>query len=41
VKYALSLLGRMDDRVRLPLVGITDTTKTAIRGALAHAGLIN
>src|SRR5690606_20023452 len=41
VKYALSLLGRMDDRVRLPLVGISDTTKTAIRGAMAHAGLIN
>jgi 4-hydroxy-tetrahydrodipicolinate synthase len=41
VKYALSLLGRMDDRVRLPLVGISDTTKTAIRSAMAHAGLIN
>jgi 4-hydroxy-tetrahydrodipicolinate synthase len=41
VKYALSLLGRMEDRVRLPLVGISDTTKTAIRGAMAHAGLIN
>ncbi|MCX5493566.1 4-hydroxy-tetrahydrodipicolinate synthase [Kaistia dalseonensis] len=41
VKYALSVLGRMEDRVRLPLVGITEPTKTAIRSALVHAGLTN
>ncbi|MBN9025714.1 MAG: 4-hydroxy-tetrahydrodipicolinate synthase [Rhizobiales bacterium] len=41
VKYALSLLGRMEDRVRLPLVGITESTKTIIRSAMAHAGLVN
>ena len=41
VKYALSLLGRMEDRVRLPLVGTTESTKTIIRSAMAHAGLVN
>ena len=41
VKYALSLLGKMEDRVRLPLVGITESTKTTIRSAMAHAGLVN
>ncbi|MFI5410769.1 4-hydroxy-tetrahydrodipicolinate synthase [Kaistia sp. UC242_56] len=41
VKYALSLLGKMEDRVRLPLVGITESTKTIIRSAMAHAGLVN
>ncbi len=40
-KYALSVLSRMEDEVRLPLVGITEQTKTAIRAALVHAGLTN
>ncbi|MBZ9935422.1 4-hydroxy-tetrahydrodipicolinate synthase [Mesorhizobium sp. BR1-1-16] len=40
-KYALSVLSQMEDDVRLPLVGITEPTKTAIRAALVHAGLTN
>ncbi len=40
-KYALSLLGRMSDELRLPLVGPSDTTKAEIRDAMRHAGLIN
>ncbi len=40
-KYGLSLLGRCTEEVRLPLVGLSDGTKTAIRDAMMHAGLIN
>ena len=40
-KYGLSLLGRCSDEVRLPLVGLTDGTKAAIRSAMIHAGLLN
>ena len=41
VKYALSLLGRCAETVRPPLVAITEKTKTAVRDAMVHAGLIN
>ena len=40
-KYGLSLLGKCSDEVRLPLVGVSDTTKSAIRDAMMYAGLIN
>lgn len=40
-KYGLSLLGKGNEEVRLPLVGLTDGTKAAIRAAMVHAGLIN
>ncbi len=40
VKYALSLLGRMSNELRLPLVPITESTQTAIRAAMEHAGLL-
>jgi len=40
-KYGLSLLGKCRDEVRLPLVGLTDPTKDAIRAAMVHAGLIS
>ena len=40
-KYALSVLGRCADTVRLPMVPIGDKTKAAVREALVHAGLIN
>ena len=40
-KYALSLLGKCEDTVRLPMVGIADKTKAAVREAMVHAGLIN
>jgi 4-hydroxy-tetrahydrodipicolinate synthase len=40
-KYALSVLGRMSDEVRLPLMPATEPTRGAIRSAMVHAGLIN
>lgn len=40
-KYALSLLGKCDTEVRLPLVGLTDGTKARIKAAMIHAGLIS
>jgi len=40
-KYGMSLLGKCSEDVRLPMVGITDGTKAAIRAAMVHAGLIN
>jgi 4-hydroxy-tetrahydrodipicolinate synthase len=39
-KYALSVLGLCSDEVRLPLVGLTDGTKTRIQAAMRHAGII-
>jgi 4-hydroxy-tetrahydrodipicolinate synthase len=41
VKYALSLLGRCTETVRPPLVTIVDKTRTAVRQAMVHAGLMN
>jgi 4-hydroxy-tetrahydrodipicolinate synthase len=40
-KYALSVLGRCTDAVRLPLVLLEEKTKAAVRDAMVHAGLIN
>lgn len=40
-KYGLSLLGRCFEDVRLPLVGLTDGTKAAIRAAMQHAGILD
>jgi 4-hydroxy-tetrahydrodipicolinate synthase len=40
-KYGLSLLGRCSEEVRLPLVGVTEGTRMAIKDAMIHAGLIN
>jgi 4-hydroxy-tetrahydrodipicolinate synthase len=40
-KAGLSLLGRMNEEVRLPLLSVTSGTKDAIRKALVHAGLLN
>lgn len=39
-KYAMSRLGLCHERVRLPLVELTDATKARIDEALAHAKLI-
>lgn len=41
VKYAMSVLDLCSDEVRLPLTGLEDTTKAAIKAAMRHAGLIN
>lgn len=40
-KYALSLLGRCPEAVRLPLVPVSEKTKATVRDAMVHAGLIN
>ncbi|HXF88611.1 MAG TPA: 4-hydroxy-tetrahydrodipicolinate synthase [Xanthobacteraceae bacterium] len=41
VKYALSVLGKCTDTVRLPMVPVNDKTRAAVREAMVHAGLIN
>jgi len=41
VKYALYVLGKCSDRVRLPMVPVSDKTKVAVREAMVHAGLVN
>ncbi len=40
-KYALSLLGKCADTVRLPMVPLSEQSKVAVREAMVHAGLIN
>jgi 4-hydroxy-tetrahydrodipicolinate synthase len=40
VKYAMSLLGKSTDELRLPLVPPTDQTKDRVRTAMKAAGLI-
>jgi 4-hydroxy-tetrahydrodipicolinate synthase len=40
-KYALSLIGKMQNELRLPLVPVTPSTETALRKALEHAGLLS
>jgi 4-hydroxy-tetrahydrodipicolinate synthase len=40
-KYALSVLGKCDDTVRLPMVPVSEKTRAAVREAMVHAGLIN
>jgi 4-hydroxy-tetrahydrodipicolinate synthase len=41
VKYAASVLGRMAEDVRLPLVKVTEKTRELVRSAMVSAGLIN
>ncbi len=41
VKYALSVIGKTSDELRLPLVKVSEPTKVEIRSAMVHAGLIN
>jgi len=40
-KYALSVLGKCADTVRLPMVTLSEKSKATVRGAMVHAGLIN
>jgi 4-hydroxy-tetrahydrodipicolinate synthase len=40
-KFALSVLGKCADTVRLPLVPVSEKTRAAVRGAMVHAGLVN
>jgi 4-hydroxy-tetrahydrodipicolinate synthase len=39
-KYGLSLLGKVKDEVRLPLIPVTEATRSTIRSAMVHAGVI-
>jgi 4-hydroxy-tetrahydrodipicolinate synthase len=41
VKYALSLLGKCAETVRLPMVTLAEKSKQEVRAAMVHAGLIN
>ncbi|MEF2546805.1 4-hydroxy-tetrahydrodipicolinate synthase [Aurantimonas sp. E1-2-R+4] len=41
VKYALSKLGKVDNRLRSPLVPVDTATGEAIDAALRHAGILN
>jgi 4-hydroxy-tetrahydrodipicolinate synthase len=41
VKYALALIHKCADKVRLPMVPLSDQSKTVVRDAMVHAGLIN
>jgi 4-hydroxy-tetrahydrodipicolinate synthase len=40
-KHGLSLLGRVQEEVRLPLIPVTAPTGEVIRKAMVHAGLLN
>ncbi|MFL5063687.1 MAG: 4-hydroxy-tetrahydrodipicolinate synthase [Xanthobacteraceae bacterium] len=40
-KYALSVLGKCAETVRLPMVPIGEKTRHQVRDAMVHAGLIN
>ena len=40
-KHGLKLLGRIDEKLRLPMMPVTPPTGKVIRNAMVHAGLIN
>ncbi|MBN9063592.1 MAG: 4-hydroxy-tetrahydrodipicolinate synthase [Rhizobiales bacterium] len=40
-KHGLSVLGRVKEEVRLPLMPVTPPTAAVIRSAMVHAGLVN
>jgi 4-hydroxy-tetrahydrodipicolinate synthase len=40
-KYALSILGRARNEIRLPMTPVTEPVEAVIRRALVHAGLLN
>jgi 4-hydroxy-tetrahydrodipicolinate synthase len=37
----MSLLGKMEEKLRLPMVPASEPTRAAVRSAMVHAGLIN
>jgi 4-hydroxy-tetrahydrodipicolinate synthase len=41
VKYALSVLGKCTETLRLPMVPVSAQTRASVREAMVHAGLIN
>ncbi|MEJ1158561.1 4-hydroxy-tetrahydrodipicolinate synthase [Prosthecomicrobium sp. N25] len=40
-KFALSVLGRMQNELRLPLVGMSSGPRAEVEAAMRHAGLLN
>ncbi len=40
-KYGLSLLGRCENEIRLPMTPVSAPTQKAIKDAMVHAGLLN
>ncbi len=40
-KFALSEMGKMAEDLRLPITPVGEDTRTAVRVALRHAGLMN
>ena len=40
-KYALALLGKCSEEMRLPLVPVEEPTRERMRAAMRHAGLVN
>lgn len=40
-KYALSVLGKIDEHARSPIVPLEENTRSLVRDAMTHAGLIN
>src|SRR5476649_2537392 len=41
IKYAMSLIGKCSNDLRLPMVPATEKAQSAVREAMVHAGLIN
>jgi 4-hydroxy-tetrahydrodipicolinate synthase len=41
IKYALSLIGKSSNTLRLPMVPASENAQAAVRQAMVHAGLIN
>ncbi len=41
IKYAMSLLGKCNNVLRLPMVPASEKAQSAVRDAMVHAGLIN
>jgi len=41
IKYAMSLVGKCANTLRLPMVPASEKAQTAVRQAMVHAGLIN
>ncbi len=40
-KYALSVLGKISEEVRLPMVPVSEATRATVKAAMVEAGLIN
>jgi 4-hydroxy-tetrahydrodipicolinate synthase len=41
IKFALSLIGKCANTLRLPMVTASEKAQAAVRQAMVHAGLIN